>query len=196
MSESGQLENARPTTFKDNGLGNQFDTHLYCGGGGAGFFPPPMGIRGIVLEYRVSKLIVRNMRLVLRNTFSFGVAMYRDPAGTIPADVFVGLADRNDYSIEPIARSSGLKLDDGDLDLDTLLDFDVERKIPQPFEFPDDGGGPNPNWSSKIFVYLWWGDAGYYNYGNPTAQVGQPDGSKSIVPASFNIDKHDNEIRA
>jgi hypothetical protein len=195
MSESGKVENARPTTFKDNGLGNQFDTHLYCGGGGAGFFPPPIGVVGKVIEYRVSKLIVRNMRLILRNTFSYGVAMYQDSGGTIPADVYVGLSDVSTDPLEATAKASGLILDDGTLDLDTLLDFDVERLIPQPFKWPWEGGGPNPDWSAKIYVYLWWGSADYYNYGNPIAQVGQPTGVLSIENRSFNIEKHDNEIK-
>lgn len=195
MSESGKIANARPTTFKDNGLGNQFDIHLYCGGGGAGFFPPPIGIVGKVLEYRVSKLIVRNMRVVLRNTFSYGVAMYQDSSGLIPADVYVGLGDRDDMDLETTAKASGLVLDDGTLDLDTLLDFDVERLIPQPFLFPWEGSGPNPDWEAKIFVYLWWGSTAFYNYGNPVAQSGQPTGEASIETRSFNIEKHDNEIK-
>jgi len=82
MSESGQLANARKNTLKDND--NQFDMYLYCGGGGAGYAPPPAGVPGIVLEYRVSKLIVRNMLLAFQNDLiGYGVQFYTDSVVTV-----------------------------------------------------------------------------------------------------------------
>ncbi len=191
MSESGQLANARKNTLKDND--NQFDMYLYCGGGGAGYFPPPAGVPGIVLEYRISKLIVRNMLIVLQNTLDgYGIQMYTDAGGTIPKTVAIGLSDSPLDDLQTTAEASGVTISGGSAAYGEIYEF-PEALDPQPFLRPWEGKGPNPDWDSRVYVYLWWGSSSYYNYGNP---LGQSAGGPVVDERAFKIIKHDNEIKA
>lgn len=191
MSESGQLANARKNTLKDND--NQFDMYLYCGGSGAGYFPPPAGVPGIVLEYRVSKLIVRNMFVALQNDLlGYGVGFFQDAGGTIPQSVAISLGISDSLDLQETAESSGLIIPGGDAGYGDIFEF-PEVLVPQPFLQRWEGGGPNPDWESKLFVYLWWGSSGYYNFGNP---LGQSAGGPVVDERAFKIIKHDNEIKA
>jgi len=191
MSGSGQLANARKNTIKDND--NQFDMYLYCGGGGAGYFPPPAGVPGIVLEYRVSKLIVRNMLIVLQNTIDgFGIQFYTDAAGTIPTTVAIGLSDSPSDDLQTTAEASGITISGGSAAYGEIYEF-PEALDPQPFLRPWEGEGPNPDWDSRVYVYLWWGSSSYYNFGNP---LGQSAGGPVVDERALKIIKHDNEIKA
>lgn len=190
MSESGQLANARKNSLKDND--NQFDMYLYCGGGGAGYFPPPAGVPGIVLEYRVSKLIVRNMLIVLQNDLlGYGVEFYTDSGGTIAIPVDIGLSDNPNDPLQATAQASGVQISAGSAAYGEIYEF-PEPLDPQPFLRPWEGEGPNPDWDAKIYVYLWWGSALYYNFGNP---AGQSAGGPVVDERAFKIIKHDNEIK-
>lgn len=189
MSESGLQFRGRPNTIKDNV--NQMDILIYCGGGGGGGCPEPMGVPGIVLEYRVSKNIVFNRKIVFENSEFTGVLVAQDagPAGICSnsagdyVDVYMGLSDRDDRDLESTAKAGGVILN-GLGDLGALVEFEAE-KCPQPFIPGFAGGGANPDWSAKVYVYLWWGNSSYvYAMGGDT-----------IEENALRIIKHDNDIK-
>lgn len=193
MSESGLQFRGRPVTQKDNETPWRF--YSYCGGGGAGFCTEPLGVEGIVLEYRVSKYIVYNRKIVFENSDFFGILIATDggpdffcshSVGSY-VDVYMGLAATDSEDLETTAKAGGVVLNGID-DLGALVEFEAP-KIPQPFLPARDGGGPNPDWDAKIFVYLWWGNTSYVN------GAGDPTAGGAIDARAFNIHKHDNDVK-
>ncbi len=189
MSESGMQFRGRPNTQKDNA--NRSQLYLYCGGGGAGACPDVITPKYTILKYRVQKDIVFNRKLVLENSDFFGIVIGTDAGAGICSHnyggdlrTYVGLGVSNSLDPESTAKASGLSLF-GFGDLGTLLEFDA-IDIPQPF-LPN--GGANPAWAAAIYVYLWWGVSGVINGGGDASHGG------AIDERTFNIVKHDNDIR-
>lgn len=184
MSESGQLFRGRPNSLKDRA--NQAIIYAYCGGGGAGGTPPQFGITGVVLEYKVSKNIVGNRKIVFEVDDLYGLSAWTDAGLTTPANIYMGLSDVSTDDIETTAKAGGVTLTGfGPYN----VEFD-QAHCPQPYLRPDQGDGPNPDWSSRVFVYLWWGNASYYN---GAAMAVSPD--YVLDERAFNFVKHDNDIR-
>lgn len=179
MSESGLQFKGRPNSQKDND--NQYNLYIYCGGGGAGGCPEPLGVEGVVLEYKVSRLITYNRFLVLLNNNFWGVNITEDDGPDFfcdhsfgnSVDTFMSLSANPNLDIETTAKSSGVVLNDS---IGDLIEFDTPL-LPQPTD---------PAWEAKIYVYLWWGSGTYLN-GNTFMQL--PD------ERAFNIVKHDNDVR-
>ena len=193
MSESGLQFRGRPVSQKDNE--RQYRFYSYCGGGGAGQCVEPLGVPGIVLEYRVSKYIVFNRKIIFENSDFFGILIATDGGPEFLCDhsvdayvdCFMGLAATDDLDINDTAHAGGVVLNGID-DLGASIEFDA-TKIPQPFLPARDGGGPNPDWAAKIYVYLWWGDPSYVNGAGDIFNGG------AIDARAFNIIKHDNDVK-
>lgn len=173
MSNSGLNFKGRPNT-------EQLETMRilrYCGGAGGGDCLPVLGTEGIVLEYRVQKYITFNRKIVFRNNEFFGVRIYTDggPVGFCSHSLgnevtwWMGLSSDPNLDIETVARAG--------VELSGALPYDIEfepPKLPQPTDAA---------WENRVYVYLWWGDAGY------VAEGGIPDTD------SFWIIKHDKDIK-
>lgn len=179
MGSSGLIPAGRSNSFKDTQ--NQFVCYNYCGGGGAVFTPPELGVEGVVLEYRVSKNIVDNRKIIFEN---IGVYITSNSAGGYaPQDCYIGLSDVSTDDLETTAKASGIVLNDA---LGDYVEFGKDL-CPQPYLRPWEGTGPNTNWNAKVYVYLWWGDVTFCNY-----YIAFKD---AITNGAFRIIKHDNDIR-
>lgn len=193
MSDSGLQPRGRSNSQKD--WQDQYRIWRYCGGGGAGACPDPLGAEGIVLKYRVQRDIVFNRKIVFQNSDFFGILIASDggpdffcshSAGGY-VDCYMGLADNDSEDLRATAQAGGVILN-GVADLGALIEFDAP-KIPQPFLSEAEGGGPNPDWESAIYVYLWWGDPTYISAAGDIFNGG------AIDERAFNIVKHDNDIK-
>lgn len=179
MSDNGRAFRGRPNTIKTNE--NQTVLYQYCGGSGGGAGPPQLGVTGIVLEYKVSKYIVYNRKIILNNDSIWGIRITSDLLGSNDVPCYIGLSDRGDRNIQTTARASGL-IATGALPYN--IEFD-ERYCPQPITRPPAAPGPNTDWVAKVYVYLYWGNSAYYNQ--------NADGS--ITTKAFRIIKHDNDMK-
>ena len=181
MSQSGLQFRGRPVSQKDRGQqSTDYRFYSYCGGGGASNCVDPLGIQGIVLEYRVSNYGI----LIATNG---GPDLFCSNSVGTYVDCHMGLSAVPDADLESTAKAGGVVLN-GLSTVGAMVEFD-HTKCPQPFLPGAQGGGPNPDWDAKIYVYLWWGDVSYVNGLGDFADGG------SIDARAFNIVKHDNDVR-
>ena len=174
MSDSGLNFKGRPNT-------DQVETMrilYYCGGQGGGGCLPTMGVPGIVLPYRVPKYITYNRKIVFHNNEFFGLRIFEDggPVGLCSHSIgsneipfYMALAADPNLDIKTVAETGQL--------LSGPLGYDVE------FDAPDCPQPTDPAWENIVYVYLWWGSAGYVGEGGP-ARVGD-----------FTLVKHDKDSR-
>lgn len=151
----------------------------YCGGSGGGDCLPVLGATGIVLAYRVPKYITYNRKIIFHNNEFFGIKIYIDAGSTgfcdhsIGASVpwYIGLAADPGLNIEATAKAGLL------IPASAVLPYDIEfetRLCPQPTD---------PAWENIVYVYVWWGNAGYLTEGG------------DIDVASMTLTKHDKDSR-
>lgn len=178
MSDSGQLAVGRPDAMVEAAyLGFR-----YCGGSGGGGCIVPAGATGVVLEYRLSRNIVRNRRIIFENKEFFGVRMYTDAGATMFCSYSLGVEVPTYMALSIDGNLTGPEVQAIGRQLSGALPYEIEfvgDEIPQPYEGA---------WASHIFVHLYWGSAGYIN------QV-----SDIIGPLptnnSFRVVKHDYDIK-
>lgn len=180
MSESGMRNRGRPDALVEA----SHMLFLYCGGSGAGgCITPPSG-RSAVFSFQVPKFITYNRRLVLENKVVSGLRFWNNAGsdgicpnslGVVESPFWVaftdnGILDENSIETKGIRLSGALP-----------YNFEVPADhLPQPV-LPN-GGGPNPNWVSIIYVHVFWKTAGLMNEGGVI-------GNRSVK-----IAKHDYDI--
>lgn len=150
-----------------------------CGDSGGGSCLLPIGLEYVIWAYRVPKFITYNRKVIFENPELLGVRLYSDAGnnGFCPNSLgaeqsfWVGLGVTDSLDPEATAKK-GVELI-GALPYETEFQAD---KIPQPID---------PLYENIIYVYVWWGDAGFIN---DTSSV-------TNERASFLLVKHDYDIK-
>lgn len=165
---------------------NEYFIQLFCGGAGGGDCIPVLGYEQFVYPIRVSRSTVFNRSLILHNPEFTGVDVFSNggAVGICPAS-----ADERQpwwlaFSVNGVL-TAGQILAQG-MEFDQEPGFDIEvgwDKLPQPV-LP--GGGVNPLWERRIYVHIYWGDAGFVS---PSSYlINQIEGVLQVV-------KHDQDIK-
>lgn len=175
MSDSGFKKVGRP----DAGVNGGFIFFQYCGGIGGGGCIDPLGVDGVVFEYKMPRFIVRNRRIVFENKEFVGARIFSDGGASGLCDHSLG-SDVGFY----MALSADGNLTDEEVQskgvfLTGELPYDIEflaKDIPQP--------AGQAEWLGYIFVHLYWGSTSYLNEGG-------------AIPDQFSlrIKKHDYDIQ-
>lgn len=153
MSQSSKAFTGRPNTDSKDTV----RLLLYCGGGGGGACPDPLGDTGIVIPFRVPKYITYNRKIVFNNNEFFGFRIYNDAGndgfcshslGTEQA-FWMGLSSDPAADVESTAKAG--------LQLSGALPYEIEfpaALCPQPTD---------ATWENIVYVYIWWGNSNLVN---------------------------------
>ncbi len=150
-----------------------------CGGSGGGGCVLPIGLTHVIWAYRVPKFITYNRKIIFDNPEFLGVRIYNDAGsnGFCPNTIgteqtfWVGLGVSSSLDPETTAKKG--------VELSGVLPYQIEfqaDKIPQPTD---------PLYVNIIYVYVWWGDAGFINE-NAAITNERP---------AFDLVKHDYDIK-
>jgi len=174
MSQSSKKPTGRPDAMVEAG----HYLFQYSGGIGGGDCLTPLGVTGVVIELPVSKYITRNRRIIFENREFIGVRIYTD-AGPPP---FICLHSAGTEVPFYMALSIDGLLTPAEIiaqgvELSGPLPYEIEflaDRIPQPVQV---------GWTARIFIQLYWGNAGYVNQNGSLPSLN-----------SFLISKHDYDI--
>lgn len=164
MSETKRKDLAYPKSQTETPA---FYILRFCGGSGGGGCPVLLGTTEFVYPIRVPKHLVFNRSLLLHNPEFLGVEIFGN-AGAVglcnPASDGVRqdwwLAFSDDGVLTPAEIMANGILIAGS----TAPPYDIEvdaGKLPQPVL---KGGGANPDWESRIYVHIYWGNASYVTF--------------------------------
>lgn len=137
----------------------------YCGGSGA---IGPLVLQNqnqVVCGMDVNPYITINRDLIL---FTNSFQIYSDPAGNTPAQWWLALGATNSLTPAQILAQNNPFTNAGNTSIELL-----RAKLPQ----PTDAG-----WSSKIYVYIYWGPSPTYAYTQYLDQV------QYFTPTKFDFD--------
>lgn len=155
-TQSGRKDSAYPKSQTET---PRFLIFRFCGGSGGGACPDRLGTKEFVYPIRVPKHLVYNKSLLLNNPESLGVEIYGnagavglcDPASTgVLQPWYLAFSDDGILSETEILEK-GIRID-------AAPPFTIEvgaSKLPQPVL---QGGGANPDWESRIYVHIYWGN--------------------------------------
>lgn len=186
---------------------NRPDTlFLYPGGkgGGGAFCYPTLGMKSYAAKIDVSKFLVFNRYLILRNIFQLvtGVGFYKNAgaAGTCsnsrgaPMDWWVALSHQGELTDNEIV-ARGVKITTppyaSAFENDQYIEFPVD-KIPQPVLR---SGGVDPRWQGEIWYQIYWGDENALAYAYQTDVMPSPSPSDFWPVLALSVHKHDFDIK-
>ncbi len=182
QSSSGLQKRGRPDALVEA-------SHLafqYCGGSGAGSCLDPLVGRSTFFLIEVPKFIAYNRRLVLLNDEVTGLRFWNDAGSDGICSHSMGSTEYPFWLAFSDGNSGGFMTDEEienqGIQLSGALPYEIEvpaDKLPQPV-LP--GGGPNPEWTSVIYVHVLWKEPGLINEGG------------DIGKRSLRVVKHDYDI--
>lgn len=177
----GAPTNAKSELSQDINPAAHFTLFSGCGLGGNGVCLVTIDTEHKILEFKVSKYIVYNRKIVFTNPSLTGIRIYTDagPAGlcdhSLGTEVtwwFNISSDGNVVDVEAFAKTG--------VELSGVLPYEIEFTNPRLLPQPTDAA-----WDAKIYAYIWWGNPDYV----------AARGFTSEAIGSLHIAKHDYDIK-